>query len=103
MDLKDINIEPSTIPKCPDCGNLEWIVYERISRFSKLERVDGLRDLVVQDRDESTYDQALKLRCVHCGSEFLPQAEVGSKAECWHPSTGLADWPGIVVNEEAYD
>lgn len=108
-EILDITVESSTIPKCPACQGVAWVVHEKITRQSNLERVDGLRDLVVSKRDEGTYDQALLLECSTCEAKYFPQADVKSyeaenateKIEAY--STNLYEWPGVVTNEVSYE
>lgn len=107
----DITVEASTIPPCPNCQGVDWQVYQKITRDSKLIRVDGLRDLVVEKPDEGSSGQALKIECLGCGAEFLPQADVKTseelnrqeQIEAWSLDTGLYDWPRVVVNESQYE
>lgn len=108
-EILDITVEASTIPKCLSCQQQNWEVYQKIGRRSKLIRVDGLRDLVVEKPDEGEYWQALLLECSTCEAKYFPQADVKSyeaenaieKIEAY--STNLYEWPGVVTNEVSYE
>lgn len=110
-EIQDITIESSTIPKCPACQGVAWVIREKITRSGKLERVDGLRDFVVEPRDECTYNQAILMECSTCEARYFPQADVKSyevenateQIEAWAEGTGLLDWPRVVVNEAQYE
>lgn len=105
---EDISIEGGKNPKCPSCGNDQWIVLEKITRESKLVRVDNLRDLVVEKYDLGNYQQALKIECESCGAEYFPQAEIKSheelntKEQVEAYSESLYEWPSGVTNEVQY-
>lgn len=111
QETTDITIQQSTMPICPVCSGASWNVHEKITRYSKLERVDGLRDLVVSKRDEGNYEQALLLHCSTCEAKYFPQAEVKSyeegnrreRIEAYSESTGLHEWPSVITNESQYE
>lgn len=56
----------------------------RSTRHSKLIRVDGLGDLVVEAPDALTSQQTLALICGTCGATLLPQPGV----EAWYEGGG---------------
>lgn len=79
-----IAITPRTLPVC-QCGQTEnWTVAQRITRNSKLVRVDGLGDLLVEMPDAITHQQTIALICGTCATSYVPQPGV----EAWYEGGG---------------
>ncbi len=102
MFVEDIIINPGNTPGCA-CGANQWIVLQEIRRESKLVRVDLNGDIVVEPHDEESYIQKLKLICLECDSEYVPQSGVVSRpeqnpeyVEAYASNTGLHEWPAQV-------
>lgn len=110
IDMNEIYIYESTVPKCPSCNNNTWVVKQRLVRSSDLMRIDGLGDIVVKPFDPSNYHEAISLTCSSCGYTAQPQSGVsatedGRQDVCSvYDETSLEEvvWPKRVNNDELF-